>query len=661
MWLGKRRIIRRIGVGGMGDVYLAEEPYLNRQVAIKVIRGEIAPNDYGPIAKAADAQRRFAQEARAVAALDHPNILPLFDYGEQDGLHYLVMPYVQDGSLAELLARDPQRRFSPPLAPALAAQIVAQTAAALQYAHERGIVHRDVKPHNLLARLSASPSVPLATVATTAPTMPNIHILLADFGVARFMEELSSQTGATGTPLYSPPEQFAGRPVYASDQYALACVAYLLLTGQPAFRGSIVELYHQHLSVAPTPPSQLNPALNPVVDGVIVRALAKQPQDRFPRVEQFAQALTDATQGASAFADQPPPDVGMLDTAKTTPARPATPAITPATGVTPITSITPVASAVPITPFVAPADANRSTGLLAPTPYGAAAAPGSADGSQSAQTELDMEREQSVQYTVPDTARALGAQAAYAPTPERPAAWAPVEAPPLPASPQRGAKRPPQRALLLALAVAVVVAALAGLGVATHGFAALHGLGVATARTPTQTSGATHPTPTKTAAPTAVTRPTALPGFTILPGDTFVADVPTGWYVYNAVDVNFVQANGYIVSPPGQPPFGGAHPSVTIYESYQVGETADVEQVFSQMAPPNAPLGAASAVTIAGVSWLQRTANSNGSQGSETAVYLACIHHNFAYLISFTSWSANYDSDYAAYYHAVQASFTFTQ
>ena len=105
----------------MGDVYLAEEPYLNRQVAVKVIRGDLAPGDD---AANDDIQRRFAQEARAVAALDHPNILPLYDYGEQDGLHYLVMPYVQDGSLADLLTHDPQRRFTPPLAPRLAAQII---------------------------------------------------------------------------------------------------------------------------------------------------------------------------------------------------------------------------------------------------------------------------------------------------------------------------------------------------------------------------------------------------------------------------------------------------------------------------------------------------------------------------------------------------------
>jgi serine/threonine protein kinase len=317
--LGTCHVLRRIGRGGMGEVYLAEQTTLGRQVAVKVLPSERAEPD-----RAGQATQRFTREAQAVAALDHPHILPLYEYGEQEGLHYLVMPYVPTGSLADLLAPVPTAGASQrphltlPLAPALAIDLISQAAEALQYAHDRHLMHLDVKPQNLLVRLLSSReglSLPLASATQTmlaalsgvsasqSPSPLRLHVFLADFGLARLMTWTSGQSGVMGTPLYTAPEQYQGRPEPATDQYALACVAYLLLTGQPVFSGSLVELYHQHLSVTPRLASSVNPQLPAGVDRVLARALAKAPQQRYTTVQEFAQALAQAclaSVGASA-------------------------------------------------------------------------------------------------------------------------------------------------------------------------------------------------------------------------------------------------------------------------------------------------------------------------------------------------------------------------
>lgn len=302
-WLGNYHILRRIGGGGMGDVYLADQPELGRQVAIKILRGQTNPVTSREEQRLA--MQQFIREARAIAALEHPNIIPLYDFNEQNGILYLVMQYVSFGSLSDFLYSAPVQRYRLPLPLSLVADLINQAAAALQFAHDHNVVHLDVKPQNLLLRVLPLSNMPASSqpgqhISAPFPRGPNeeipvrFHLLLADFGLARFMTWISAHSGVTGTPLYTAPEQYQGKSSPASDQYALAGVAYLLLTGEPLFKGTLAELHHQHLSATPRQATEVNPQLPATVNQVLARALAKDAANRFPRILDFAQALQAA-------------------------------------------------------------------------------------------------------------------------------------------------------------------------------------------------------------------------------------------------------------------------------------------------------------------------------------------------------------------------------
>src|SRR5690348_1351369 len=281
---GRYQHLRMLGSGGMGEVYLMEDTRVSRQVAIKVTRaGEEAYPEKNTDSDAAN--RLFQREAKAIAALDHPNILPLYDFGEESGdgakITYMVMPFCADGSLEGWLRKKPQRI----LPPQDVAYLVEQAAEGLQYAHEHNVIHLDVKPSNFLLRSNKR-----------NPDRPTL--LLADFGIARNFTTVSSASHTIrGTPTAMAPEQWASSPVFASDQYALAVMAYELLAGRPPFTGSMEQLMYQHFNAQPQPPSAYNPQLPAAIDAVILRALAKKPEERFPSVIDFANALTLAVQG----------------------------------------------------------------------------------------------------------------------------------------------------------------------------------------------------------------------------------------------------------------------------------------------------------------------------------------------------------------------------
>ncbi|GCE08723.1 serine/threonine protein kinase [Dictyobacter aurantiacus] len=287
IYLGRYRLQQQLGSGGMGEVYLADDTRIKRRVAVKVVRND------SPMYRASENVQKstqlFEREMHAIASLDHPAILPLFDYGEQDvngaTLTYMVMPYRPEGSLYQWVRDRDEHDLLPSLE---VARLISQAAGALQHAHSQGIVHQDVKPDNFLLRIRPE-----------QPSQPDL--LLADFGVARSLL-VTSHTSQTirGTLTYMAPEQWDGHPVFATDQYALAIMAYELLVGQPPFDGAPGQIMYKHMHVPPEPPSRLNPALPPGVDAVLLRALAKQPEDRFPSVFDFAQALQKSLQASAS-------------------------------------------------------------------------------------------------------------------------------------------------------------------------------------------------------------------------------------------------------------------------------------------------------------------------------------------------------------------------
>ncbi len=273
--IGGCRLLQRLGAGGMGEVYLAEQVTLgNRRVAVKIVRA----NDETP-GEFQDAAQRFLHEGQLLAQLAHPNILPVHDSGVDGDYLYLVMEYAPDGSLKDAVRGHGANPLRPPVDSEQVGDVVGQIAAALQHTHDRGIVHGDVKPGNVLVRTEEG---------------GRRRLLLADYGVARDMEATVEWNNVTGTVAYMAPEQFSGLFSPASDQYALGVVAYQLLTGHTPFSGNFAEQMRGHLVSPPPPLRALNPAVSQRVAQVINRALAKRPERRWPSVQAFADALDAA-------------------------------------------------------------------------------------------------------------------------------------------------------------------------------------------------------------------------------------------------------------------------------------------------------------------------------------------------------------------------------
>jgi len=280
--LGGCKLLRKLGAGGMGEVYLAEQRRLgNRLVAIKVV----SPDDASFHPEVADDMaRRFQREAALLGQLSHPNILPVHDSGVEQNLLYLVMDYAPEGSLADAIRGVGNLKLTLPIAVPLVLDIVGQIAAALEYTHEHGVVHRDVKPGNVLIRIERD---------------GHWHMLLADYGVARDMEANSARSQISGTFAYMAPEQFSGQFSPASDQYALAVMTFQLLSGRTPFEGDLASLTRAHMYEPPPSLHALNPRLPTALDGVLTRALAKEPAQRYPSVAAFAAALRQAASGAA--------------------------------------------------------------------------------------------------------------------------------------------------------------------------------------------------------------------------------------------------------------------------------------------------------------------------------------------------------------------------
>ena len=274
--LGDYKVLRKLGQGAMGQVYLAKQLSLKREVALKILRRDHAANP--------TALLRFQAEAEAVAQVTHPNIVQVFAVGELDGMRYIALEYVEGRNLREYLAR----KGAPELP--LALGILRQVAAALQRASEAGLVHRDVKPENILITRKA-------------------EVKVADFGLSRYFagqgagggEPLNlTQSGMTlGTPLYMSPEQVQGLPVdHRSDLYSFGVTAYHLLAGQPPFTGvTVFDVALQHVQGVPPPLAKLRPDLPAALCDAVHRLLAKKPSDRYQTAREFSRDLAKISKG----------------------------------------------------------------------------------------------------------------------------------------------------------------------------------------------------------------------------------------------------------------------------------------------------------------------------------------------------------------------------
>ena len=266
---GRYRIERELGQGGMATVYLAEDLKHQRKVAIKVLRPELS---------ATLGSERFAREIAVAARLQHPHILGLLDSGEADGVFYYVMPYVDGETLRDRLTRGGELPVNE------AVRLLGEITDALAAAHKGGVVHRDIKPENIL--------------------LSGRHAMVMDFGVAKAVTEstgahqLTSIGVALGTPAYMAPEQATADPHMDGrvDIYALGVLAYEMLTGQPPFHGlNPQQTLAAHVTQAPTPLGQRRPGLSPVLEGVVMRCLAKRPADRFQSADDLVAALEPVT------------------------------------------------------------------------------------------------------------------------------------------------------------------------------------------------------------------------------------------------------------------------------------------------------------------------------------------------------------------------------
>ena len=271
--IGRYEVLEELGCGAMGMVYRAKDPVMDRIVAIKTILSAALAGE-----RAEEFRERFYREARAAGALAHPGIVPVFDVGEHDGVPFLVMEFVTGRTLAEAIKKGERPTLERVF------EIGQKVAEALSYAHQHGVVHRDVKPANIL----------LTSRQVYGIERPKI----TDFGVAKMAEGQTTMTGQLlGTPAYMPPEQFTGAPIDGrADIFSLGVVLYWMATGEQPFPGeSMTAVSYKVVHTDPVPPRKLNPSVSTKLDSIILKCLAKNPGDRYQSGDDLARVIRTQT------------------------------------------------------------------------------------------------------------------------------------------------------------------------------------------------------------------------------------------------------------------------------------------------------------------------------------------------------------------------------
>jgi serine/threonine-protein kinase len=502
---GRYEIEQELGRGGMAVVYLARDPYVKRQVAVKVLPHQFTSDP--------QFRARFQREAEVIAALEHPHIVPIYDYGEQDEQLFLVMRYMPGGSLADCLRRGP-------LSTAEIARIVAPLASALDKAHARGIIHRDLKPGNILFDGEGEPYI-------------------SDFGIAKLTQAstLLSGSALVGTPVYMSPEQWRGEKVDGrSDIYALGGMLYEMLSGRLPYEASTpAEVMFKCLMEPPPRLLETQPELDPALETVVAQAMAKNRDERFATAGELATALETAIRLTPPVATPVPPPLPINANA-VVPAPPELEELPPLTPPT-VAATPPPTMPVPVAPQAVEAIAE-------PTPEAPPTVAARIEAAEAAPPEaptvevegLPTEAGESIQaepaIEVAETAplEAPEAEAIPIETPEPAAEIAPVIPTPTVAPPAqpalRRAPRPLARFALPAASVAVIVLLIVGGAIFGPGFFST------SAATPTEMSAAiveSSPSPTRTisSSPTLTQTPTVTPTRTSRP--TITPTSPPAW------------------------------------------------------------------------------------------------------------------------------------
>ncbi|GEM_PF-805190 len=630
--LGDYELIERIGGGGMAEVYRARQlRAFNREVALKVIRPGFSEQE--------EFRARFLREAQVISRLSHPHILPLIDFGEQDTILYLVMQLVREGNLRDLL-----RAQQGPLPLAQAISLFTQLCSAVQYAHSQGIIHRDIKPQNVLLQQGT-------------------HVLLADFGIARASNEQGmTATGAgIGTAEYMAPEQALGRADARSDIYSLGIVLYQMLTGAVPFAGATpIQVMMRHTNEPLPDPRTFNPNLPPLLVQALQTALEKAPDARF----QSAQSLGRAVQEAQASV-QPQQEIrpsGWL------------PNIPPQPEQRPSGWQVPAPSPTAQRPFgwLSGSGARPSTPEgwpSAPRPGQVDSYPSGAYGTPPAVSQYGNPMagpgrlgpppaESFGQYPSAGASSIPGVQPSQsgfdAPpdlysAPTRQGQWAPMVAPGYspPGTPgQPGAPVPPQRRNGPLIAILSIIALVVLLGGGALVFFSAKG-------SPGQSNSPTQ-VPTATALPTATATPSAPPGYKVFTNTTmtFSIDYPVDWSEVKAPSgtgdgTEFLgTANQiFIVTDIGA---SSADPTI-------------LDDAFCEGANGNGGFGgkptAPKQVMIDGQSWTQEECT-NTSNGEHAAVETV-IYKGHVYLIAYASLIASFASNRSQYFTPMEQTFKF--